>query len=390
MSTQFKNSNLSYYLYSAIVVIIGAASVFVFWYMFNGFKAGTYTENTLLGSVYLGGLEESEVSGKMTKRIDDWLLDDKNVFEITYQGYSYEFDRELLDFNIDQSINNINNGVTNELIVNYSEDNEAFVLNEISEEIFLDGIYDDFDFDSIIEKILIDASYMKSFSSSELEDYLIDAESSFDLIHENVVETPLLLDVNNFVRKIETNFTDGKVVVNSQTLFSVLDTFGEEFSNDEMTVIASGILENIKYSNFVIHENHYLSEINYNIYDVSTYPYFGKQASVSASLDDDFRFYNPNDGYYEFTFSIVSANEIKVTFTGLEFIDQIIVTESPAIAVAFVSTPTEVDTAVRDGIDGRIIEVRRRIINAYGDELIEGVIVYEFYKAVTEIYYEEG
>ena len=46
----------------AIVIIIGAASIFIFWYMFNGFKAGTYTENTLLGSVYLEGLDESEVA----------------------------------------------------------------------------------------------------------------------------------------------------------------------------------------------------------------------------------------------------------------------------------------------------------------------------------------
>ncbi|MFK5883075.1 MAG: hypothetical protein QM489_01905 [Candidatus Izemoplasma sp.] len=388
MSTQFKNSNLSYYLYSSIVIIIGAASVFVFWYMFNGYKAGSYSENTLLGSVYLEGYDESDVAGKMTSRIDDWLLDDTIVFEITYQGYSYEFDRELLDFNIETSIDDITNGITNDLYVSYNDTNKNFVINEIRTSIFLNGIETEFDLDAILERVIYDASYMKSFSSSELEDYLIDKETSFVVIHQNIVETPALFDVNNLMIKINNNFDDGVVTVNSNELFSVLEIFDGQFTEDEMTMIAIGMLDNIKYTNFVIHESHYNTElggpVTGELYDLTNYPYFGKQTRVVPSLDDDFSFYNPNDGFYEFTFSIVSANEIMVTMSGLAFVDTIIVTETITI-INYITQETDDIEALRDGKFGKIVEVNRRIINSYGDEIIDGIIIFEFYKPETEI-----
>ena len=58
MASQFRNSNLGYYLYTAVIVLIGAASVFAFWYMITGFNIGKYPENTFIGSVYVGGLTE--------------------------------------------------------------------------------------------------------------------------------------------------------------------------------------------------------------------------------------------------------------------------------------------------------------------------------------------
>ena len=98
MNSQFKNSNLGFYLYAVIIVIIAVASIFVFWYMVKGYKLGTYDENTILGSVYLGGIKEDEVETKLLDRINRWNEDETIVFEVTYQGYSYEFDRELFYF----------------------------------------------------------------------------------------------------------------------------------------------------------------------------------------------------------------------------------------------------------------------------------------------------
>ena len=61
MNSQFKNSNLGFYLYASIIIMIAFASVFVVWYMVTGYSLGTYKENTILGSVYIGGLREEEV-----------------------------------------------------------------------------------------------------------------------------------------------------------------------------------------------------------------------------------------------------------------------------------------------------------------------------------------
>ena len=88
MNSQFKNSSLGTYIYAFLILIMTAAVVFIFWYMYSGYKMGTYAENTVLGSVYVGGLREDDVDPLMNTRIDRWLGDETVLFEATYQGYS--------------------------------------------------------------------------------------------------------------------------------------------------------------------------------------------------------------------------------------------------------------------------------------------------------------
>jgi len=148
-----------------------------------GYRLGTYSENTVIGSVYLGGLQEDELERKVNQKIDIWLDDPTIVFELTYQGYSYEFDRNLIVFDIDGSQDNLVQGKTNELIAEYqmneTRDDYQNVSDEISDLPFLQGIIDNVNIDAIINDILDDAGLMKTFSSKHVEDYLIDQESSF-------------------------------------------------------------------------------------------------------------------------------------------------------------------------------------------------------------------
>ena len=130
MNSQFKNSNLGFYLYAVIIVIIAIASIFVFWYMVKGYKLGTYDENTILGSVYLGGIKENEVETKLIGRIERWLDDDSIVFEATYQGYNYEFDRELFYFDLEHSLFYLNQGVTNKMTVKYQSNDRLEIYDE--------------------------------------------------------------------------------------------------------------------------------------------------------------------------------------------------------------------------------------------------------------------
>ena len=74
--------------------------------------------------------------------------------------------------------------------------------------------------------------------------------------------------------------------------------------------------------------------------------------------------------------------------SGLAFVDTIIVTETPT-DINFITQETDDLNALRDGQLGRIIEVNRRIINSYGDEIIDGIIIFEFYKPITEIILEQ-
>ena len=165
MHSQFKNSSLGFYLYAFLIVIIVAAVAFVFWFMITGYKLGTYEENTLLGSVYVGGLKEEEVEPIMFTRIDRWLGDETILFEAKYQGYSYAFNRELFDFNITQSTQNIVNGKTNQLEVYFGGSKKQDIIRELKSLVFIQGIKENIDYDSLVDDVLRDASLMKSYSS---------------------------------------------------------------------------------------------------------------------------------------------------------------------------------------------------------------------------------
>ena len=88
MNTSFRNSNIGFILYALIIIIIAGVFLITVWYMAFGYRLGTYSENTVIGSVYLGGLQEDELERKVNQKIDIWLADPTIVFELTYQGYN--------------------------------------------------------------------------------------------------------------------------------------------------------------------------------------------------------------------------------------------------------------------------------------------------------------
>ena len=87
MNSQFKNSNLGFIIYAALIGIIAAATFFMIWYMLIGYKIGTYQPDTRLGSVYIGGLRENEIFERINNKVDDWYEDEYVLFEIKYQDY---------------------------------------------------------------------------------------------------------------------------------------------------------------------------------------------------------------------------------------------------------------------------------------------------------------
>ncbi|MGM0436601.1 MAG: hypothetical protein ACQEQA_06065, partial [Bacillota bacterium] len=112
MFKQLFNSDLGYYIYTALVIIAGIASLVFFYFMVTGFNIGVYDANTTVGSVYIGGLDETEAEQKVRSHISDWLEDEEVNYQIGYQGYYYTFDRELFTFDVDATMDNVRDGAT--------------------------------------------------------------------------------------------------------------------------------------------------------------------------------------------------------------------------------------------------------------------------------------
>ncbi len=387
MNSQFKNSNLGFYLYAVIIVMIAVASIFVFWYMVKGYKLGTYDENTILGSVYLGGIKEDEVEAKLRRRVELWLKDDTIIFETTYQGYSYEFDRELFYFDYDLSIYNLVQGEANDLVVSFQGTDRVDIFNELQNLEFVEasGVY--FDFERLINDVRLDAGFMKSYSSKKLEDYLIDESVAISEISSVELNIPEGMFVDDVISGVNNTYQDSKIMLNSKELFDVVAALGGELSDSEMSVLATGMLDLVQETNFPINEIHYVPTIDYITYTINSYPYFGHNVNVNQTIDSSFSFYNPNDSDYYFMLEKTGETTAILSLYGLPFVNEIIVNILED-KIDYITQETDNDQILQIGYDGMIINVQRTITDIYDNILYDKIILFEFYPPIKEIILE--
>lgn len=387
MFRQFRNSNIGYYLYSALVLLIGAASIFAFWFMITGFNLGVYSENTFIGSVYIGGLDEREAEQKLRDRINAWYDDEEIIFEAVYHGYTYEFDRNEITFDVEESMDNIRDGRASELIVFFPEDLRPAILDEIRRTPFMNEIEarvaDPFDLELLLDDMLASAANMDLFARRRFEDYVYpETESVFFGVVNTSTRTPdaslhPTVDVLALHDKLLEHFEDGSFHINPRSRLSMLETMPESLSRQELSYVSSLLMDLIfatpfdfKYTQSPIHPDDEF--------------YYGRNVQVRRLADQDFAFENCMDAQFTVTFSVAN-DALLFSLEGAPFLDDITVTSPPEIILLPYGTITVTNPEfVRDGVNGRIV-VRTRIINDLSGALVsEQEIINERYEPVAE------
>lgn len=389
MNSQFKNSNLGFIIYAALIGIIAAATFFMIWYMLIGYKIGTYQPDTRLGSVYIGGLRENEIFERINNKVDDWYEDEYVLFEIKYQDYSYELDRSYILFSLNTDLYDIENGQTNELLVSIQYSDQELIKSEILElpylEDFIDGENVNIDIDQMILDMLDAASLMKAYCSLDVEDYIIDESLVIDTISSLEVTLPQGITYDHMNTLITEVYPDGKILLNEKELFDIIDVFGENMNHIEMNVLSTAMLKNIQPTNFLVNEVHYNTEIDRNRYTLDTYPNFGNNTVISETANYSFSFYNPNESTYYFELIQNEDDSIELVLKGLPFAYDISV-EVKETRVGFITqTTTDPSLVNEEGQQGVIVEVLRTITDKYGNVLEEydnELMIYEFYHPV--------
>jgi hypothetical protein len=355
--------------------------------MFAGYKIGTFSEDTILGSVYLGGLREDDIDERIYNREDEWKDDETIVFELTYQGYSYEFDRNLFYFNLELSKTFLKDGQTNELIAQYQDTGDSsdrtLVLNEISNLAFLSDVKDNVDFERLVTDILDDAGLMKTFSSKDVEDYLIDPSLSLVEISSIDISVPDGVDVDLMITGIQGVYGDEYIDLNSKELFDIIEELGASLNDSEMTILSSAMLELALETNFSIHEVHAKTDIGKDV-DFNEYEFFGRNTQVNKVVDNSFSLYNPNESTYMFKVEKIDNDTAKLTLVGLPFVNTIEATKTQT-SIAYISQYTDNDELLQVGRDGMIVVVTRVITDVNETVIYEREIIFEFYPPVTEI-----
>lgn len=382
MNSQFKNSNLGFVIYAALIAIILAATGFMLWYMTLGYKVGTYDADTRLGSVYIGGLSEDEVVPRVDSKIDYWYRDDTIVFEIKYQDYSYELDRNYFLYNLDVSTYDIKNGETNQLITYIQEEDLTNIRTEISELSFMQNVIDNINLTEVIREFLHDASLMKSYSSVNIEDFILEMDDEIQMISQSDFTIPVGVQMNDLIANVGKVYPDGRIFVEKKDLFDIVEKMSTELTDQEMTVLASAMLDAILQTNFIINEVHYEPTIDFTRYTIETYPYYGRNTVVNQIIDESFAFYNPNQSGYYFEIEEVDEFNGKLKLYGLPFVSTIQVIKDP-IDLGYITQYTT-ENINQVGYEGKIIKVRRKITDVDGNVTYDEIL-FEFYPPVKEI-----
>jgi hypothetical protein len=363
------------------------ATAFVVWYMAAGYRIGTYESGTRLGSVYIGGLTQEEVIPLMDERITYWYNDDTVVFQMKYQGYTYEFDRDLLLFDLQESTQKINQGEDNTLFVYFQSEDLDNIRSDIENLPYMQNVIDNVDLNSLFKEVLYDASMMKSFSSKNVEDFLIDKDLSTEVVRSVDFKVPEGVLIDNVINTINANFTDGKILIPSNQLFDVIAILGDQLNDQELTMLSTAMLGTILETNFIINEVHYNPVIDFTTYTIDNYPYYGRNTEINRIVDNSFNFYNPNVFEYYFTIEKTDDYHGKVLLNGLPFEYDINVQVNKTEIPYIVQKTNKVDL-LQEGYNGVIVEVNRVITDVYGNEVSDKNIVFEFYPPVAQIIFE--
>ncbi|MFP4287332.1 MAG: hypothetical protein ACLFRI_06485 [Candidatus Izemoplasmataceae bacterium] len=382
MASQFRNSNLGYYLYSAVVILIGAASIFVFWFMIAGFNLGRYPENTFIGSVYIGGLTEDEAEEKLRNRIEDWLNDERVVFEVNYQGYEYELDRELLFYDISRSMNNIEPGQTNVLFVSFDDSVRSQILFELEQQAFMSGLQDQFDLETLLDDFISDGARMRTFSSKNLNRYILIEDNLYDIIYETNVETPSSVSASTLNDKLLTLYPSGELTIDSRSSFSVLEAFDETFTNDELSFLSTVLIDVVSHSHMTLFEYNYLPQVP-NEFTIDNYPYFGRNVLVHRSQGLDFSF--ENNALESFTIEFEQSGDfITARLIGAPLLNEITVDRNYTY-IDYPTQTTQNPSLTQPGVRGVIVEVTRTMHNLEGEIISQETIITEYYAPIAEI-----
>jgi hypothetical protein len=387
MNNQFTNSNFGRILYVAIITLIFAATIFVIWYMTVGYKQGTYATNTRLGSVYIGGFSEDEIEPRLDEKISYWYNDETVTFELSYQGYTYSFDRNSFLFDIEASLYRIVEGEINEIVVYYQGTDRETVENEIQNLDFLQDIIDNVDVSALVNDILYDASLMKSLSSKNVEDYLKIPEDSIDEIKVVDFSIPEGVVIDEFIAKIEEIYPNGEIVVPAKELFDLISVFGDTLDNSEMSILSSAMLAAILETNFIIHEVHYEPTIDFGKYTLENYPFYARNAQVNQVVNESFSFYNPNSSSYYFVIEKEDENGGFLKLRGLPFQYDISITIDRT-ELQYISQTTSDARLLQVGQMGAIVIVNRLITDLNGNIVYNENILFEFYPPIKEITFE--
>lgn len=357
------------------IITVFLATVFAIT-IFLVYDLSNQENETIVGSVFLGGIDETQYKQVLSSEVSDYL--NEFSFDIEYQGVHANLESALFTPKIDETVNEIRRNSQNKVIFIIETDHQGEILNLI-DSMFTQNILNLIDSEKLFNELIADLGDMILIKDYQLEDYFI--ESAFDQsLYFDTVSGINVDSVTEILNQLDT------IIINPQSRFSILEALKDyDLTNEELSIIATGMLKvltNTHMNGFVFH----------------TYPEQPAWASTGYNVrvlkvnDYDFTFYNSNHFEYRIELGQSSANTISFSLKGVPqvFDYEINITKQATVpienvyidndtlnastpGIVEITTETEVkyELLIDEGVSGGVYTVYRTVTDAKGNSIIQ-------------------
>jgi len=261
------------------------------------FSIANTVDQTSVGFIYLGNYEEDQFGSILTREINTWKQNAD--YRIEYQDYTYVIDLDVLEFDLNQTLTNINRDQDNQAYFVISSTNRLDLQNEIIAH-FTSPITSTLDVNTFFEDLLSDFSDLRNRKVYNLVDYL-DESVEQTIIYQSEINLLLNADVEKIISEV-TN-----IQISANERFSLLDKIGDlPLTNEQMSIIASGIQSisvNTNFSGFIFEQN----------YTLPVWAGPGQNVRILKVNQFDFTFFNNFD--YDYQIEISKTNDTTLEFS---------------------------------------------------------------------------
>ncbi|MFS0822526.1 G5 domain-containing protein [Bacillus sp. 1P02SD] len=263
------------------------------------FADDSFKEVTMIGPVDVSGLSEEDARAAILAEVETWYgMGDISLVSGDMKNVVNK--REMFSFNILESINTAVNGTQNLLLTGIKDENFEKVLNEFSS-IDINTV-------ELENELLLSAS---TLHPGEIE---INLMQFVKVDENNVVSQSVIRNLKDESEIVKWVKEFGLLNLPANKPFSLLTFLSESgttsnYSNEALSVIATGIYSTVLSSNFEIIERHISAQLPY-------YATFGNEALIEKEKKD-LMIYNVNPYEYKLLFSLKN-HEFSVELIGPE------------------------------------------------------------------------
>ncbi|WP_165352528.1 G5 domain-containing protein [Bacillus infantis] len=334
-----------------------------------------FSSGTAIASVDLGGSTESGAMEAADKQVTSWL--ESAELLMVYKEKTVPFDLSLIEFSVEQSIQQVEDGQQNFLFADIDNDSLTDFLLNIS---------------PALQPVEIDLQRLKS-------DLLLYAKNLNPGIHTINLESYLLnqADGSGLINSVAIGLPEGvkvqpesfKAEVLPESNFSLLEFLdareeGQPLNALLYSAIGTGVYEAVLPANFAIIERHIGEKL-------PQYAKPGFEAKVDPGKNEDLVIANPNKTSY-FLEVVIEPSKVTVSLEGESFLNKYIVNTAdqesfkPRVIKQYnpLLGPDEVKIK-QEGKNGKLIRVIREVYDEKGELLEREAISEDFYPPVHRI-----